>query len=397
MLTPAGSGIVVRRWPTRMRLVPRCRPVLAESKSTPATTAPAAACFDDVVHAGLFHTTRCAEQCKCACLRAPPPVRWSSEEKPSSLRISRMVRHSPVCFLNGLPAKSLDTAMHPAVAQLFALDEARGEKRFERRWLNSSVEAALRPRLLDYWNAPPRTRFVHDGTDCSSILLNAELGRSNVMLPVVHQHDPPVANNRNPNGLWLYYARGCSGLLWDTGRTFVARDRLQAMLLSLQLDARCNSSCAVESVVRKLMAPTHAKRVWGAHRSSWPSNLETQVRRACEESLELHYGTNSNSDGAHPSATRASSFLNVTSDGHEGSQGLPTQPPATRVPPQGGRGRVLCPPTAEGMAMTLAGSLHFDLYLGPGLRRHGYDSLQLLFQPKGGQNPHLKWREFRPS
>ena len=41
--------------------------------------------------------------------------------------------------------------------------------------------------------------------------------------------------------------------------------------------------------------------------------------------------------------------------------------------------------------MTLAGTDIYDTTLGFLLHRAGYDSLQLTFQPKGGQNPHLKW------
>jgi hypothetical protein len=47
----------------------------------------------------------------------------------------------------------------------------------------------------------------------------------------------PEGPNRGPTdsgGLWFYYTRGCSDLLWDVGRTIVARNRVHAAVLAEQ-------------------------------------------------------------------------------------------------------------------------------------------------------------------
>ena len=73
--------------------------------------------------------------------------------------------------------------------------------------------------VTHHWNAPLSTAFVHTRR-CD---LNAELA-SGQPLPVVHMHDPPTPSaTKRPRGLWFYYAAGCSDVLWDPGKQFVAR------------------------------------------------------------------------------------------------------------------------------------------------------------------------------
>jgi hypothetical protein len=57
-----------------------------------------------------------------------------------------------------------------------------------------------------------------------------ELTQDHVFLPVTHVGGPrrgPVTSG----GLWFYYARGCSDLLWNTGRSMLARNRVHAAVI----------------------------------------------------------------------------------------------------------------------------------------------------------------------
>lgn len=57
-----------------------------------------------------------------------------------------------------------------------------------------------------------------------------ELTHDNVFLPVTHFGGPrrgPTASG----GLWFYYARGCSDLLWNSGRSMLARNRVHAAVM----------------------------------------------------------------------------------------------------------------------------------------------------------------------
>lgn len=255
-----------------------------------------------------------------------------------------MERATPVCFLSRPPRHTRAVASSARIGTPISSPNATLPL-----WtLDADVDAASSAvravRVLEYWNAPEDTRFTHDGT--TSCAYNAELGRQHAKLPVVHQTDPPVADAmRYPRGMWYFYARGCSDVHVDTGRPFVAANRLSAILQLHMLEPSCNRSCAVTRVVEKVTAPTHAKRLWGQKKSRWPhgngTDLPGLVRQACDATIDA----------------------------------------ASRP----------CPLQAEGVAMTLAGSAHFDLYMPPILRRHGYDSLLLLFQPKGGSNKFLKW------
>ena len=60
----------------------------------------------------------------------------------------------------------------------------------------------------------------------------SELGVSHAWLPVVHTYDLHQ-KWRLPGG-WLYYARGCSDLLWNVGRTLLALNKFHAAVLLLQ-------------------------------------------------------------------------------------------------------------------------------------------------------------------
>ena len=59
---------------------------------------------------------------------------------------------------------------------------------------------------------------------------NPELARDWAVLPVTHTTSGP-----DVYGTWFYYARGCSDLGWNAGRTLLATNRVQAALM---LEAR---------------------------------------------------------------------------------------------------------------------------------------------------------------
>ena len=73
------------------------------------------------------------------------------------------------------------------------------------------------PSGIDYYRALP----------CEE---NPEVNTHGALVPVTHVGGP----NRGPTdsgGLWFYYARGCSDLLWDVGRVLTARNRVHAAML----------------------------------------------------------------------------------------------------------------------------------------------------------------------
>ena len=64
----------------------------------------------------------------------------------------------------------------------------------------------------------------------------SELGVSHAWLPVVHTYD--LHQKWRLPGVWLYYARGCSDLLWNVGRTLLALNKVHAAVLLLQRQAK---------------------------------------------------------------------------------------------------------------------------------------------------------------
>ena len=73
------------------------------------------------------------------------------------------------------------------------------------------------------------------GTDWlvnTSCAPNEELGHSHKLLPVTHVRDAYSYSVSRGMGIWYYYARGCSDLYWNTGRTLLARNRIHAALLA---------------------------------------------------------------------------------------------------------------------------------------------------------------------
>ena len=89
----------------------------------------------------------------------------------------------------------------------------------------------------------------------------AELGVDNAWLPATHTSQRTFAAG---GGTWLYYAAGCSDLLWNVGRTLLVKNRCHAVVA---LEARLNRTLheAAMRVVRRLPA--------------WSKALVSQARR----------------------------------------------------------------------------------------------------------------------
>ena len=84
---------------------------------------------------------------------------------------------------------------------------------------------------------------------------NEELGHSHAMLPVTHVRDAHTALGA---GIWYYYARGCSDLHWNAGRTLLARNRVHAALL---LEARLQGVPVTTASVVQNFASKHLAKL----------------------------------------------------------------------------------------------------------------------------------------
>ena len=205
--------------------------------------------------------------------------------------------------------------------------------------------------VLAYWNAPAATLFEHT----HSCHTNQELFTPGTWLPVTHQSDPPSPSaSLRPRGLWWYYARGCSDMYWNPGRSFVARDRLEAMLRVLMLNHSCDAGCASAILLSHVLR--NPRGIWDRKHFNSSFTRSPGLRGAVEAAI-------------------ASSLADATST----------------ACPRGSPHRGASPHTAEGVAMSLASSAYFDFRLAFLLRARGYHSLQLTFQPKGGSNTFGKW------
>ena len=102
--------------------------------------------------------------------------------------------------------------------------------------------------------AAPRVRVIHPfrfpiglgyykGLPCTRA---PGLGRDHAWLPVTHIGGPRKGPT-DSGGLWFYYALGCSDLLWDAGRTLLARNRVH---LAVEIERQLNGGDDRAAVVR---------------------------------------------------------------------------------------------------------------------------------------------------
>jgi len=198
-----------------------------------------------------------------------------------------------------------------------------------------------------------------------------ELGRDGAFLPVTHVGGP----HRGPTdsgGLWFYYARGCSDLLWDMGRTLVARNRVHAAVLAEQRmallsdghfisdrEAISRVAAFVQSRYPKWSPLAKARRGW--------LGLNASIADAIAEASRGFYGDCSGgaftTDGAlQPCLCRG--------NGTHGNNVLYSS--------QRRRMYALVP---------LAGDKVLSLHSEPLLRRLPLDTITLHKQPQGGGSP----------
>ena len=101
------------------------------------------------------------------------------------------------------------------------------------RFCNGSTVGALAAEgtAYDKWALPPGVVMLADYVN-RSCGANGELGRDYARLPVTHT---AVGSSK---GLWFYYARGCSDLTWDVGRTLFTLNRITLLITLVQAVAK---------------------------------------------------------------------------------------------------------------------------------------------------------------
>ena len=180
------------------------------------------------------------------------------------------------------------------------------------------------------------------------------LGVDHAWLPVTHIGGP----NKGPTdsgGLWFYYAQGCSDLLWDAGRAFLARNRVH---LSVEIERRLNGGDDRAAVGRVASWVRRVYPKWGAL---------ARARRGL-------------------SAPNAS-VEDLLAMAARGLFSSPCAPPDYDA--NGALRPCVCSGSASGRRLNalslLAGEKHLLLHVEPLLVRLGlYDTVQLQQQPLGG-------------
>ena len=137
---------------------------------------------------------------------------------------TRALRHSGVAFLFFEPVWTRSRFQHLDFEPITFCTH------FEQHMVSPAVCVSCDPGGdLGLWRAfaqPYGLRFVN-GNGQSMCTPAEELGKSGLLLPVTH------SRGGNALGLWFYYARGCSDLAWDMGRTLLVNNRYD---LALNLD-----------------------------------------------------------------------------------------------------------------------------------------------------------------
>ena len=192
-----------------------------------------------------------------------------------------------------------------------------------------------------------------------------ELGVHNAWLPVTHTCP---AGSKGARGLWMYYARGCSDMLWNVGRTLFARNRCHAALLLEQLDrAGCNEREAARRAAAGMSLRNFPELNLVRFRAgSW---LGMHNASMAELLIECARGMFGNCSGStwNPNDGTLNMCTCMTQSIH--GRARPWRMSSKR------RALVLS---------ALAGSDALGPRIGTLLRKHSFDSLQLWQQPQGG-------------
>ena len=75
-----------------------------------------------------------------------------------------------------------------------------------------------------FFYAKPKNIFFYQNISC---YINDELQLSNTWIPVTHLIDNHA---KTTNGVFMYYARGCSEMEFNTGRTLSALNKIHAAI-----------------------------------------------------------------------------------------------------------------------------------------------------------------------
>ena len=114
----------------------------------------------------------------------------------------------------------------------------------------AAVAGAKLYRPGQYFASPPKTSFVQ--SRCCGV--NEELGHSHRLLPVTHVRADDESEDVSMRGTWFYYARGCSEMLWDTGRTVAGQTKLHVALSLGSRRRGCDKACARERLAGVLLS-----------------------------------------------------------------------------------------------------------------------------------------------
>ena len=229
-----------------------------------------------------------------------------------------------------------------------------------------------------------------------------ELGVSNAWLPLTHSSPASLEYIENAsahgalplwwskiNGLWFYFAAGCSDLLWNVSRTLLARNRCHAALRLEHLACpSCTEQEAAERAGERLLGigNKYASRELGLvqHRArTWLGLKNVTMGALLAECARGLHGNCSGSTWRPDGTLRLCSCLPPR--GHAVGKSAPRWADRTALDAPW---RVAGGKRALTLSI-LAGAAWHDPRIGRLLRKLQLDTLQLWQQPQGGGS--LAW------
>lgn len=199
----------------------------------------------------------------------------------------------------------------------------------------------------------------------------AEANRSNAWLPVVST----AYESAGSKGLFFYYARGCSDLLWHVGRQFAARNRCAA---AIHLERLANGGTDAEATERVAAAffREHDPR---------DLRLRSMLQTAQTRARSWFGGKVPSASGSMQNSTLAGLYAECARGIHGVCDSPPFAADGSLRPCEcaGGWWRVHHRKRAF-VVSELAGNDHLNVHILQLMHRLGYTTLQLLQQPQGG-------------
>ena len=213
----------------------------------------------------------------------------------------------------------------------------------------------------------------------------AELGLSHRRLPVTHRWTTkpsamPRTNthHRDENGVWFYYARGCSDLYYDVGRTLAANNKAEA---AIKLAAQANGTDQPERWVADFLragpfspGPGHFKPRYANALALGNVSLEAVLRAAAFGPFALGQKRSQR----YASAPFCNTHFMRMSGGGSGAKAWLTSFLEKH------RKECVGPCALAELSAALVLFEFLDPYLIAAGRTLGLDSIQLLLQPQGG-------------